>query len=81
MSNALVPCKLCGTPPLGEGMRIWCPNDDCDLWHVVLSESRWQELHGSPEQACQKCASGASTMRSLCDKCFSAGVASVRAEV
>lgn len=76
--NGLAPCKLCGTPPLGAGQRALCPNPDCDLWDVILSQSRWEELHGSPEQACQKCSSAAATMRSLCDKCFSEGVASVR---
>jgi hypothetical protein len=79
MSNALVPCKLCGTLPHGAHMRIWCPNAACSLCNVVLSESRWQTLHGPPPQACQKCTSGASTMRHLCDECFSAGVASERA--
>ena len=79
MSNALVPCKLCGTPPLEAGMGFSCPNPDCSLCNVVLSESRWQTLHGPPPQACQKCTSGASTMRHLCDECFSAGVASERA--
>jgi hypothetical protein len=79
--NALAPCKLCGTPPLEAGRSVSCPNPDCDLWGVVLSQSRWQELHGPPAQACQRCESGAATMRSLCDKCFSAGVASVRVGV
>ena len=62
-------------------MRISCPNPGCDLWNVALSQARWQELHGPSTQTCQRCASGAATMRSLCDKCFSAGVASVQAGV
>ena len=75
----LAPCKLCGTLPHGTHMRIWCPNAACNLCDVVLSESHWQTLHGPPPEACQRCASGVSTMRNLCDKCFSAGVASERA--